>query len=158
MSKAQFHTRVMLLLCYDAALRGGTAVQCAPKHIRNGRVRMHTKFGDSVDVPLSPRLAAHLAIATFGLPPEVAQSVSTPYSALLFGRPYRLQQFENDFARLREATGIQTLTLHDLRRSKARELYATTHDLRAVQSLLGHRSLRSTLHYLDAGVQPVEAL
>ncbi len=41
----------------------------------------------------------------------------------------------------------QELRLHDLRRGIARRVYATSGDLRVVQSLLGHKQLSSTLHY-----------
>jgi len=44
---------------------------------------------------------------------------------------------------------------HDLRRTTAVEFYKITHDLRAVQALLGHRNLPSTLWYLDHDATPV---
>jgi integrase len=40
-------------------------------------------------------------------------------------------------------------TFHDLRRTMAEKAYAVTHDLRVVQSLLGHDALYSTAYYLQ---------
>jgi integrase len=53
------------------------------------------------------------------------------------------------FNALCDRLGISGLTLHDLRRTQANNVYDRTRDLRCVQAALAHRNLRSTLHYLD---------
>ena len=40
-------------------------------------------------------------------------------------------------------------TLHDLRRTAARKLYATTGDIRQAQKFLGHGSINATMWYLS---------
>jgi integrase len=45
---------------------------------------------------------------------------------------------------------------HSLRRTKATLIYRRTHNLRAVQLLLGHRKLESTVRYL--GIEVDDAL
>ena len=51
---------------------------------------------------------------------------------------------------LKKRLGINLqLTLNDLRRTTADAAYEATKDLRIVQHLMGHRSLSSTLRYLE---------
>jgi integrase len=47
------------------------------------------------------------------------------------------------------------ITLHDLRRTTAVGMLRLTHDVRDVQAILGHRSLQSTIWYLDHDLRPV---
>ena len=49
---------------------------------------------------------------------------------------------------IKKAKANPNLHIHDLRRTIATELYAHTKDLRAVQTLLGHRSMSSTILYI----------
>ena len=49
-----------------------------------------------------------------------------------------------------------TYSTHSLRRTKAAQIYKTTGNLRAVQLLLGHTKLESTIRYL--GVEIEDAL
>ena len=66
------------------------------------------------------------------------------------GRAMAANKLGQSFARLRKRLGItRKLTPHDLRRTMARAVYRATHDLRDVQSLLGHQSLTSTMWYLQ---------
>lgn len=48
-------------------------------------------------------------------------------------------------------------TLHDLRRTAARELYDNTRDLRLVQALLGHANLAQSLWYLSDATHTLTA-
>ncbi len=48
------------------------------------------------------------------------------------------------------------IVAHDLRRTTALALYKHTGDVRDVQALLGHRSLQSTIWYLDHDLRPVD--
>jgi integrase len=61
------------------------------------------------------------------------------------------------FRELCKQVGIAyRITPHDLRRTTAVNLYKTTRDVRDVQALLGHRSLQSTIWYLDHDLRPVK--
>ena len=61
------------------------------------------------------------------------------------------------FTRFRISLGItRRVTPHDLRRTTAVAMYKHSGDLRAVQALLGHANLNSTLHYLDHDLRPIE--
>jgi site-specific recombinase XerD len=61
------------------------------------------------------------------------------------------------FARLRLRAGIgRRITPHDLRRTTAVAMLESTADIRDVQALLGHRTLNSTIWYLDHDLRPVK--
>jgi len=61
------------------------------------------------------------------------------------------------YRRLLDRLGItRKLTPHDFRRTTATPLYELTGDARDVQALLGHRSLASTIWYLDHDLRPVK--
>lgn len=58
--------------------------------------------------------------------------------------------FEAAWRKVRKRAGVNPrLTLHGFRHTLAVSLYAISHDLRLVQQMLGHRSLASTMRYLE---------
>ena len=60
------------------------------------------------------------------------------------------------FAKLRTRAGItRRIIPHDLRRTTAVAMLRQTTDIRDVQALLGHRTLNSTIWYLDHDLRPV---
>ncbi len=63
------------------------------------------------------------------------------------------------FQKLCKANGItRRIVPHDLRRTTAVAMLRHTRDVRDVQAILGHRSLQSTIWYLDHDLQPVTRL
>jgi len=50
------------------------------------------------------------------------------------------------------------VTIHSLRRTKVSIIYKQTGNLRALQILLGHTKIESTVRYLDADVEDALAL
>lgn len=139
------HLRCWILLCSDLAIRSGTAAQISPANYdsHSHTLTFTTKKGARQTLPVTAALATLLD--TPGLMPGV------PYVAQL-GRQgkQRANVLRASFRRLRESVGItRKLTCHDLRRTTATKVYDLTHDLRAVQALLGHADLSSTLWYLD---------
>jgi integrase len=56
----------------------------------------------------------------------------------------------------REVGGLPAYGTHSLRRTKAAQIYNKTGNLRAVQLLLGHTKLESTVRYL--GIEVDDAL
>lgn len=156
------HIRLWLLLCSDLAIRSGTAARLAPHNYdrKTRLLRFTTKLGEKLTLPVTDEIAALLATCDHerqesyvrqlqrrwqpkGSPP--LQDGADPVSTL--GRSYRI---------LLRSLGItRKLTPHDFRRTTAVKLYNATHDARDVQSLLGHRSLASTIWYLDHDLHPV---
>ncbi len=134
------HLRLILLLCHDCALRANTAAKVSREHYDGFTITIRSKWGRSVQVPVSGRLQAILATAPEGPEPfvELLRDHSFGYSAIYgalrtLGRKHKLPP----------------LHLHDLRRTMARKVMDTTHDIRVVQQLLGHDHLNSTVLYLQ---------
>ena len=70
---------------------------------------------------------------------------------ILHGSPIAKPSMRQAWERCRKKSGIDiTLHPHDLRRTAAVELYERTHDIFAVQRMLGHTSIATTAWYLRA--------
>lgn len=162
LSAAPPHVLLWMLLCSDLAIRSGTAARLTPDNYdrKSRTLRFTTKLGEKLTLPVTNEIAALFATCDHdraesyvrqlqrrwqpkGSPP--LQDGADPVSTL--GRTYRI---------LLRSLGItRKLTPHDFRRTTAVKLYSQTHDARDVQSLLGHRSLASTIWYLDHDLNPV---
>ena len=139
--------RFIILACAEAGLRSGTAIRVRLCDVIDGRFVAETKKGAITNVPISQDLSALLAT----LRPDV--DTTRPIMELLAGKEWKFpaREMQKRFARWRKACGVRpSLTLHDLRRGLARRIYKATGDVRVVQALLSHRSLASTLWYLDS--------
>lgn len=139
--------RFLITACAEAGLRSGTAVRVAPEHAVDNHIVIRTKKGGMTNTPISPALAALM-----GLVPADADTTQ-PYVVTLGQKNWKdpLQELEKRWARWKRKCKVRTgLRFHDLRRGLARRLYAVTGDARTVQALLSHKSLASTLWYLDA--------
>lgn len=139
--------RCLVLLCHDCGLRARTALNLRPSQYdaTNRSIATRTKQGRSVSVPVSPRLAALLAIAPLGEVPFV------PALAGVRGISYGSARLH--FVNLCADAGLpRGYGLHDLRRTVARNLWGATHSIGEVQSLLGHSSPKTTIQYLASAV------
>ncbi len=133
-----------MLFARDAGIRIGTIVRIKPDNIDTSTwtIRRRTKGGGQVEVPMTMRLreAVNAALA-------LAKPTQTLLEALgLWAEedPYRSMMRALQKAK-KQAECRLPWTFHDLRRTKARELYDRSHDLRKVQALLGHRHMAYTL-------------
>ena len=64
-------------------------------------------------------------------------------------QPGPAPRFTKQWKALKKRAGIRAeLRIHDLRRTLAEDVWNATHDLRAVQAQLGHRSPTTTARYL----------
>ena len=100
------------------------------------------KGGRTRTLPAPPEIETFLAAARETNP--TARAIET-----LFGRGLKPGPLRDQFRKLVKKTGVTPeLNPHDLRRSTATMLYTLSKDLRAVQQLLGHTQLTSTLHYI----------
>ncbi len=154
--------RLFILLCSDLAIRAGTAAILGPRHYdpASGELRFTTKKAERLTLPVTEEIAATLR--------QCNMSTDTPFIRQLWRaerthgkKPYeqansRASTLTAKFRRLKNDAGItRKLTPHDLRRTTAVALYKHTADARDVQALLGHRSLQSTIWYLDHDLRPV---
>ena len=155
--------KLWLLLCSHLAIRSGTAVRLGPQHYDqpNGTLRFITKKNAPVSLPATEEIRALLDRCDMSDP--------TPFIRQLwkrFGRRHLSDTAEpsafncamqRDLRAHRKRLGFtRRIVAHDLRRTTALALYKRTGDVRDVQALLGHRSLQSTIWYLDHDLRPVD--
>jgi integrase len=159
--------RLFILLCSDLAIRAGTtAIINAENYNKNrGELRFDTKKAETVTLPVTAEIRKMLD--------RCSMETSEPFVRQLWraersrkrqgGRPLERETgnqgniLTHEFQRLKNKLGItRRITPHDLRRTTAVAMFEQTHDIRDVQSLLGHRSLQSTIWYLDHDLRPVK--
>jgi len=162
-SSAPPHLRLWILLCSDLAIRSGTAATIGPSHYyaQTGELRFTTKHGAKLMLPVTGAVRALIE--------QCNLQIDQPFTCQLWprrnGKPFapnpasgRLAApLRQAFRKLCIAQGItRRIVPHDLRRTTAVAMLRHTHDVRDVQAILGHRSLQSTIWYLDHDLQPVQ--
>ncbi len=138
--------RCAALLAGHAGFRRSDVLRIAPIHYNADKktitIEQH-KTKIPVTVPVTETLAHVLEHAPEG--PE-----TTPYLELLAGKPIGQQKLWRAWTRLKKTTGVAAgVTSHDLRRTLAVSLYDVSKDLRVVEQMLGHQTLKSTVAYLE---------
>ena len=138
--------RCAALLASHAGFRRSDVLRIAPIHY-NAEAKTITitqsKTDHPVTAPVTETLAAVLDHAPEGLE-------TTPYLELLAGRKVGKQKLWRAWTNLKKATNAGPgVTSHDLRRTLAVSLYEVSKDLRVVEQMLGHQSLKSTIAYLE---------
>ena len=150
--------RLHMLLCGDLGIRAGTAVRVkASDWDRQNDVLRLTgmKHGSALVTPITAELKAHLQAIERESPhnpeiPYVVRARPPQMQTIGFNDPrHYAQSMTARFRRLTTKLGIRDVRTHDLRRTFAERLYRHTNDLRIVMDALGHRSLRSTVAYLQ---------
>jgi integrase len=149
---------ICLLLAHEAGLRSSAALNLARAQcdFDGNRVIGKTKGGTMYDLPMTARLRERLLWFC-----AAAQNPNERLTAVYrTGRkpltPAGLRS-EVRAAKLKAGLGSVKWTLHDLRRTAARKLYAATGDIRKVQAMLGHKMLWTTCWYLGNAIQSVTA-
>ena len=160
--------RLWLLLCSDLAMRSGTAQRITSDEYDASReeIRFITKLGEHLTLPVTAEIADAFALCDaastvpFVRQTQIAQQQASFKNRQQAGRPINPTATRTAinvrYRRLLDRIGImRKLTPHDFRRTTATRLYEKTGDARDVQALLGHRSLASTIWYLDHDMRPV---
>jgi integrase/recombinase XerC len=140
------HLRLYLHLIGETALRTGEAMKLTPAAYNPDTKTItlqSTKGGKPKTLPVSARAAALLERAAERSPHEPA------VTTLSDGKLRATRSVVGAWERLKRKAGVRNdLHPHDLRRTAALRLYKETHDILAVQQLLGHQTVNSTLWYL----------
>ncbi len=137
--------RAALMTCYAAGLRVSEAVHLKISDIDSTQMILHVRQGkrrkDRI-VPLSKTLLEFL---------RVYWRAARPHDWLFPGRngqPFSVRAVQHACLRARKKSGLkQKVTVHSLRHSFATHLLDNGANLRTIQLLLGHSSLRSTAVY-----------
>ncbi|MEZ2348854.1 tyrosine-type recombinase/integrase [Terriglobus sp. RCC_193] len=148
LSSASPAMRLFVLLCLDLGLRSGTAVKISPSHYdpNSGTISFTTKKQSTQTLPVTREIAVIFATCERCLP-------EVPYYTFLSVRRGGCRvSVALSFKHLLRRCGLDDrIRPHDLRRTAAERVYAVTKDMRDVQSVLGHKRLANTMHYLDRG-------
>ena len=155
--------RLWILLCSDLALRSGTAsrINSGNYSPTKRELRFATKKGAKQTLPVTAELAE--LIETCDLASDVAfvRQLLIRYPPSKGRGRTQPKSVDNSHLRLAWRTITKNVGItrriipHDLRRTTAVGMLEATHDIRQVQSLLGHRTLQSTIWYLDHDLFPV---
>lgn len=155
-SIASNRLRVAMLLARDAALRRSAIEAFSNANIDwdNGEIFGVTKNSAHYRVPMTHRLRAILAgVSACAEPGErfmaaMSRDRRAVKACTILWELKEAQRKQNDGQPM-------AWSMHDLRRTAARELYTKTKDIRKVQRLLGHASPLATWWYLGNAGQPL---
>jgi integrase len=153
--------RLWINLCADLAIRSTTAARLGPENYNPARreLRFRTKCGERLTLPVTEAVRVLIDQCDMSNPdPFVHQLwMQEPHNRGPQPRPSSdAATLRRHFTALRRSIGItRKLTLHDLRRTTAVAMYRYTRNIRAVQALLGHRNMQSTIWYLDHDLEPI---
>ncbi|HXR39038.1 MAG TPA: tyrosine-type recombinase/integrase [Terracidiphilus sp.] len=158
------YMRMWTLMCSDMAIRSGTAAAIGPDHYDPTRrtLRFTTKKGARQTLPVTGAIQELIDVCDLRDPRSFVRQLHLTEKRHGNGRaPDPRQQSEGQldhtWRKLLTAAGItRRIVPHDLRRTAAVAMLEETRDIRDVQALLGHRSLQSTIWYLDHDLRPVE--
>jgi site-specific recombinase XerD len=137
--------RAALMTCYAAGLRVSEAVRLKISDIDSTQMILHVRQGkgrkDRI-VPLSKTLLEFLRVYWKALRPRDWLFPGR------YGQPLHIRALQHACLRARRKSGLkQKVTVHSLRHSFATHLLDHGTNLRTIQLLLGHSSLRSTAIY-----------
>jgi integrase len=144
--------RFFLLLCADLGLRHTTAARLTLAAYRPelDAISFVTKGGVHQTLPLTDELRPYFARLR-----KAKADTTKPIINVLRAHLPRHEQpadqpnMREQWRKLKAKCGIRKeLRVHDLRRTAAEAIYTVTHDVRAVQAFLGHKSPVTTARYL----------
>lgn len=149
--------RAVLTTIYATGLRVGEACRLRPKDIDRAQGVIHVrdgKGGQDRTVMLSPRLLAEL---------EAYWLAVHPSGEYLFpgrnGGPLPIYVVGAVLKRVAASAGItKSISPHTLRHSFATHLLESGTDVRSIQVLLGHRSIRTTQRYMHVSTRHIAGL
>lgn len=144
--------RAILTTCYAGGLRVSEVTRLRNRHIDSSRMTVRIQQGKGKKdrlVPLSETLLQLLR--------EYWRIVRPPdwlFPGRCADRPITTRSVQRVFARAREAARIDSkATVHTLRHSFATHLLEAGTNVRTIQLLLGHSSLRTTAAYIHVSTQ-----
>ena len=138
--------RVIAMTLYAAGLRAAAAVALRIADVDSKRMMLHlvqAKGRKDRLVTLSPVLLQNLRCHFKGIEPSLG---CFPVGSFPTGTSARIR-FTNAIAEVRHVVAGKPVTPHTMRHCFATHLLESSTDLRTVQALLGHASIKSTVIY-----------
>jgi site-specific recombinase XerD len=149
--------RVMLMLVYSAGLRVGEVVKLKPEDIDSGRKMIHVQSGKGRKdryTLLSDVVLEYLRMYWKAYKPR-----TWLFEGQIPTEPYSVRSAERVFENAAKKAGIQKdVSIHTLRHSFATHLLEQGTDIRFIQELLGHSSVRTTEIYTHVSRKQLAAL
>ncbi len=138
--------RAAITLMLDTACRAGEVIRICPEHY-NPQTQTLTVPQVKGQPPKLIPAGTGLRSLFESLPPAPPL---TPVLEVLHGRPVGYFNLNSHWQTLKRKCGLpRDLRMHDLRRTTATALHQVSHDIFAVQQLLGHRTLHATAYYIS---------
>ncbi|MBT2557488.1 tyrosine-type recombinase/integrase [Hymenobacter sp. ISL-91] len=138
--------RAMLMLAYGLGLRLGEVLALTPPDIDSKRMALYVRAGKGKkdrDLPL-PESLLHLLREQY----RQFRPVTFLFEGLQPGEPYSARSLQLVVKQAAARAGIsRPVTLHMLRHSYATHLLEAGTDIRIIQDLLGHSSIKTTEIY-----------
>jgi len=148
--------RVMLMLVYSAGLRVGEVVKLKPEDIDSGRKMIHVQSGKGRKdryTLLSDVVLEYLRMYWKAYKPR-----TWLFEGQIPTEPYSVRSAERVFENAAKKAGIQKdVSIHTLRHSFATHLLEQGTDIRFIQELLGHSSVRTTEIYTHVSRKQIAA-
>jgi site-specific recombinase XerD len=148
--------RAIMMTCYAAGLRVSEAVRLKPSDIDSARMVLYVRQGKRRKdrmVPLSKTLLELLRVYFRAVRPQ------TWLFPGRYGRHLSIRVVQHVCLRARRTSGLtRRVTVHTLRHSFATHLLDAGTNLRTLQLLLGHASLRTTALYTHVSTRELLAV
>jgi integrase/recombinase XerC len=155
MGAADARVALMMRLAAEAGLRRAEVAQVHTRDVVDsfGRAQLivHGKGGKTRSVPISDDLAAALRLGAGGHTPGL------PGSGWLFPRWPEGGHLTPDYVGRLVQRVLPVGSMHKLRHRYATRAYRGSHNLRAVQELLGHSSIATTQKYISIDSDEIRA-
>lgn len=138
--------QTLLTLIYSCGLRLSEGLGLHTEHIDGQRLELHVhgKGAQERYVPLAPSVLDRLRDYWQHHRPPKPWLFVNPRTGKLYSRA----AVQRAFRQARDASGIaKPVTVHSMRHSYATHLLENGVDIRVIQALLGHRSIRTTTIY-----------
>jgi integrase/recombinase XerD len=149
--------RVMLMLVYSAGLRVGEVVRLKPEDIDRERKMIHVRSGEGKKDRYT--LLSDVVLDVLRQYWKAYKPRTWLFEGQIPGQPYSVRSAEGVFESAAKKAGIEKdVSIHTLRHSFATHLLEQGTDIRFIQELLGHSSVRTTEIYTHVSREQIATL
>ncbi|MBQ2423684.1 MAG: tyrosine-type recombinase/integrase [Alistipes sp.] len=149
---------IIISLLYGCGIRLAELLGIKVGHISGGAVKILGKGGKERIVPLLPELTARIARYT-AVCRQMGIELGSESKLIVGskGKPLSRSTVQRVVANQMQLSGIQgRKSPHVLRHTFATDLLRSGADMREIQELMGHSSLRSTQHYTHTSISQLQ--
>ncbi len=149
--------RLMLKMAYSAGLRVSEVVTLQVSDVDTERKVIHIKRAKGKKdrlVPLSERIIEDMQLYM-----KTYKPVTWLFEGMRKGEPYSIRSAQMVFKQAKEKAGIMKKSgFHSLRHSYATHLLENGTDIRFIQQLLGHNSIKTTVRYTHVSIRDIKKI